>query len=255
MLARPAADSPFLVLDAASPRVSVALGRGGAVAASRDEPLERSSRRLLEMIDEVLREAGLAPAGLGGIVALRGPGSFTGLRVGLATALGLHQALGIPATALPTLEVLASLAPPEAGPAVGAVDALRGEWAIQVWPAGGPMAGMPLSGLQIVPAAALAGLAPCALAGFGVTALAESLGSPAGLLPVEAGPLAPAVIALLAQADWPGRPAWDPALLTSPIYGRPPAVTLPKPRPVPSLASPDLETGPKVPAAGAERSR
>lgn len=226
----PAPGAPILALDAASPRVSVAVGLGAQVLALRDEPLERSSRRLLEMIDEVLREAGLVPADLGGIAALRGPGSFTGLRVGLATALGLHQALGIPATALPTLEVLASLASPEAGPAVGAVDALRGEWAIQVWPPGGPAAGAPASDLEIRPIASLPRLAPCALIAFGAGALVRSLGSPAGLRPVEPGPLAPAALALLAA-----RPtAWDPALLTAPLYGRPPAVTLPRPRPLPT---------------------
>ena len=62
------------------------------------------------MVQEVLTEAGVGVRDLGGIAVLRGPGSFTGLRIGLATVLGLHQALGVPATAIPSLPVLAASA-------------------------------------------------------------------------------------------------------------------------------------------------
>jgi len=242
----PSPEAPILALDAASPRVSVAVGRAGVVLACRAEDLERSSRRLLEMIDEVLREAGLAARDLGGLLALRGPGSFTGLRVGLATALGLHQALDIPATAISTLEVLASLAPlvPDASiatladlTAVGAVDVLRGEWAVQAWPPGGPAAGSPEPPIQLLSPAGLTSLAPCALVGFGVTRLASEHGLPPEVHPLEPGPLAPAALALLAHRLVDGAEIpWDPALLTAPLYIRPPAVTLPKPRPAPAPA-------------------
>src|SRR5690349_11216019 len=99
----------LLAIDAASPRVSVAVGRGEEVLSERAVEIGRSSGRLMDLIGEVLAEAGARPADLGGVVALRGPGSFTGLRVGLATALGLHQALGVRATALSTLHVLSTL--------------------------------------------------------------------------------------------------------------------------------------------------
>ena len=102
--------SPLLALDTGSPLVSVALARDGAVVASRSIEQERSSVRLLEMVQEVLTEAGIGVRDLGGIAVLRGPGSFTGLRIGLATVLGLHQALGVPATAIPSLPVLAASA-------------------------------------------------------------------------------------------------------------------------------------------------
>ena len=102
---------PLLAVDAGSPRVSVAVGDAGEVLAEAAETRERSSATLLAMVDGVLAEAGLRAAELAGLVALRGPGSFTGLRVGLATVLGLHQALGLPAVAVPTLGVLAALGP------------------------------------------------------------------------------------------------------------------------------------------------
>src|SRR5829696_1815679 len=101
---------PTLVLDTGSPLVSVAVGRAGQVVSERSVELGRSSALLLDMIREVLEEAGVAPSELGGIAVLRGPGSFTGVRIGLATALGLHQALGTPATGISSLQALAASA-------------------------------------------------------------------------------------------------------------------------------------------------
>ena len=211
----------MLVLDSGSPLVSVAVGRGGAVLAARAMEISRSSALLLEMVDAVLHEAGIEVAALSGVAALAGPGSFTGLRIGLATVLGLHQALGLPATALPTLPVLASLAPPGSGRAVGAVDSLRGEWMVEEWIEGEGQ------GSALLPGPELARFAPCSIVGFGVSRLGELPGWPApSIRLVEPGPLAPAALPLLAAlaAD-----AWDPALLSAPIYGRPPAVTAPRP--------------------------
>jgi tRNA threonylcarbamoyladenosine biosynthesis protein TsaB len=217
----------LLALDTGSPLVSVALARDGAVVASRSVEQERSSTRLLEMVREVLEEAGIGTGDLGAIAVLRGPGSFTGLRIGLATALGLHQALGIPATALPSLQALA-LSMGTAGRVIAAVDALRGDWSAQ-----GFEDGRPLGEMELVPGPELprlAGGGEAVVAGFGVSRLREAPGWPAGLRLLEPGPLAPAA-ALLAAAP---ETVWDPALLTSAIYSRPPAVTLPKPR-VPAL--------------------
>jgi tRNA threonylcarbamoyladenosine biosynthesis protein TsaB len=214
----------LLALDTGSPLVSVALARDGAVVAARAVEQERSSTRLLEMVREVLDEAGIGRSDLGAIAVLRGPGSFTGLRIGLATALGLHQALGIPATALPTLQVLAVAAGTESR-VIAAVDALRGDWSAQAFEDG-----RPLGEMELIPGAEISRLAGEAVTGFGVSRLAEVPGWPADLRLLEPGPLAPAAAVL---ASSPGT-LWDPALLTSAIYSRPPAVTLPKPR-VPAL--------------------
>ena len=99
----------ILAVDAGSPIVSAALARDGKILAERQSPGRKSSQDLIQMIDALLAEADSRVSDLEGILALRGPGSFTGLRVGLATCLGLHQALGVPATTLTTFETLASL--------------------------------------------------------------------------------------------------------------------------------------------------
>jgi tRNA threonylcarbamoyl adenosine modification protein YeaZ len=213
-------EGAVLVLDSGSPLVSVAVGRGGRVLAAHAAEIARSSALLLAMVDSVLREAGLEVEALSGVAALAGPGSFTGLRIGLATVLGLHQALGLPATTLPTLRVLATLAPPQDGRAVGAVDSLRAEWAVEEWTDGVGR------GMKLLSGPELASFAPGSIVGFGVSRLGDLPGWPAAARLVEPGPLAPAALPLLAALP---TESWDPALLTAPIYARPPAVTAPRP--------------------------
>ena len=214
----------LLVLDAGSPQVSVAVSRDGAVVAERSIALHRSSIQLLEMVRDSLDDAGLKLGDLRGIVALRGPGSFTGVRIGLATVLGLHQALGTPATALSTLEALAASIPAHEEVVIAAVDALRGDWSAQAFAAGTPL-GEP----ELVPGPELPRLAggrPAVVVGFGVSRLGEIAGWPPEVRLAEAGPLAAAAARLIASREI----AWDPTLLTAALYSRPPAVTLPKPR-------------------------
>jgi len=210
-------DGPLLALDTGSPLVSIAVVRRGAVLAERSVELARSSPALLALIEEALSSLGLSPRDLAGVVALRGPGSFTGLRVGLATALGLHQALGLPAAALPTLQVLAAAAPPGAARVVAAVDALRGEWFAQ------PFAGTPPTALAepaLFSAGELAKLGPGAYVGFGLARAAAALGPETAVL--EPGPLA-GLAGLLASTQ----PLdWDASALTAPLYLRDPAVAV-----------------------------
>jgi len=219
---------PTLLLDTGSPLVSVALARGGVAVASRSVEQHRSSTLLLDLVQEVLDEAGVSVGELGGVAVLRGPGSFTGLRIGLATVLGLHQALGVAATALPSLQVLAAAVAAEADETVIAVvDALRGDWSAQAFAAGAVP--RPLNEMALVPGAELPRLAggrPAVVAGFGVARLADLPGWPADLRLVEPGPLAAAAAPIAAD---PGT-EWNPDLLTSAVYSRPPAISLPKPR-------------------------
>jgi tRNA threonylcarbamoyladenosine biosynthesis protein TsaB len=86
---------------------------------------ERTSRAvsLLEDVDALLRQAGARTADVDALAVGIGPGSFTGVRVGLATARGLALALGIPVAGVSTLDALARGAPG----AVPVVDARRRE--------------------------------------------------------------------------------------------------------------------------------
>jgi len=266
----------ILALDTGSPTVSVALallddeGDDGVRLAERAVEIGRSSRRLLGMIDEVLGEGGLAPADLGGVVALAGPGSFTGLRIGLATALGLHQATGVPAVAVPTLEVLALAGSPavaaESAPprVVAAVDVLRGEWAVQEFRRAENDGGLVADGAaERVTAGELAGRlaaeTPVRTVGFGIGGLAVAFHAggtrpdddfgdsprrserpsgpavdaaagpalPPGIELAEPPPLAAVAARRALARPWHG---WDAGTLTAPIYFRPPAATLPRPR-------------------------
>lgn len=211
--------TPRLALDTGSPLVSVAVSRGGETLSVAAAAGERSSGRLLALVARALEESELSLAQLGGVVALAGPGSFTGLRVGLATALGFHQALGIAATAVPTLPVLARAAGRPGELILAAVDALRGDWCAQAFVDGRPRGEARRLAAAELPR--LAGGEPGWVVGFGVEALTRSADWPLGLRAVEPGPLAPAAIAVAGEDTG----AWDPALLTAPVYSRPPAAT------------------------------
>jgi tRNA threonylcarbamoyladenosine biosynthesis protein TsaB len=91
-----------------------------------DEVLgERTSRAVtvLEDIDALLRQAGAHTGELEGVAVGTGPGSFTGVRIGLATARGLALGLGVRVAGVSTLDVLAAGAPG----ALPVIDARRGE--------------------------------------------------------------------------------------------------------------------------------
>jgi tRNA threonylcarbamoyladenosine biosynthesis protein TsaB len=97
----------LLALDTATRRASVAVCRGETLLAEGSREVTTHSEQLLPLIDEVLQRAGLRPAQLDGVVCGRGPGSFTGLRIGMATAKGLCFASGKPLVALSSLLPLA----------------------------------------------------------------------------------------------------------------------------------------------------
>ena len=96
-----------LAFDTATSAATTALVRDGKVLG------ERVSRAVavLADADELLRESGVEQSELTGIVVGTGPGSFTGLRLGLATARGLALALGLQVAGVSTLDALAAGAP------------------------------------------------------------------------------------------------------------------------------------------------
>ena len=206
----------FLAIDSGSPTVSVAIGSPGETLATRAVGIRGSSEALLALIDEVLDEVGASLRDLEGIVALAGPGSFTGLRVGLATVVGLHLSSGVPSTTLPTLDILALQGSRwvDKAPLVAAVDAQRGEWAFAAYEPGSPPSMLRPS--VTTTAETLAEIEPELLIGFGCSRLAETLVEHR----VEPAPLAPTTLDWLSMRN----PRWDSNALYRPIYSRPPAV-------------------------------
>jgi len=99
-----------LALDAASPRPAVAVLSDGCVFEQRLPEDRRASEDLLPAVRRALAAANISLAACTRIAVCAGPGSFTGLRVGLATAWGLGRGLGIPVEPVSTLEAMAETA-------------------------------------------------------------------------------------------------------------------------------------------------
>jgi len=105
-------ENPFiriLALDTSSPRGSVALLHDKDVVGElRLNSLETHSARLLRSIGFLLESTGWSLSELNLVAAGIGPGSFTGIRIGVATALGLAQSLGVPFAGISGMDALAS---------------------------------------------------------------------------------------------------------------------------------------------------
>ncbi len=99
----------ILLLETATPVCSVVLWRDGQVLASRfSQESNAHSSRLAPFVNEVLAEASLSPRSLDAVCVSSGPGSYTGLRIGVSAAKGLCYALEKPLLAVPTLQSMAA---------------------------------------------------------------------------------------------------------------------------------------------------
>jgi tRNA threonylcarbamoyl adenosine modification protein YeaZ len=125
-----------LALDTAGTRALVALGRadGTMIAERRWAAGYRHGEELLAQLDGLLDEEGVTLEEIGGIVAGTGPGAFTGLRVGLATAKALAHGLGAPIAGVATSEALLAAAA-AAGSGSGSGTAAAADFALLL-PAG-----------------------------------------------------------------------------------------------------------------------
>jgi tRNA threonylcarbamoyl adenosine modification protein YeaZ len=104
-----AAPCATLAIDTSLRACAVAV-TGGAWAS---EPMQRGqAQRLIPMVGEVLARAGLSYADVRRVAVAVGPGSFTGVRVGISAALGLGLALGVPVVGVSTLAALGIAEPP-----------------------------------------------------------------------------------------------------------------------------------------------
>ncbi len=106
----------LLAIETATPVCAAALTRGETLVVEYRAAIRNAHGRLLtRVIDRLLADAGWQPGDLEALAVSIGPGSFTGLRIGLALAKGIALAREIPIAAVPTLEVLAAQAPVERG--------------------------------------------------------------------------------------------------------------------------------------------
>jgi tRNA threonylcarbamoyladenosine biosynthesis protein TsaB len=103
------------------------LDDGRLVGESRLNIALTHSERLMAMVDRLLQDCAWEASSLHGLAVSIGPGSFTGLRVGAATAKGLALALDLPVAPVPTLDALAATLPFADAPVCPLLDARKGE--------------------------------------------------------------------------------------------------------------------------------
>jgi len=183
---------------------------------------KQSAERLLPLIAELLLEAGWARGSLERIGVSVGPGSFTGLRVGIACAQGLSLGLGVPLVGVSSLRAMARAVPSDLpGVRCAVLDARRAEVFAAAYDPG-PRAAEHLAPLALSSESALETLAarlsgPVVWIGSGLSLLGQS---PGCSTPDTAEPSAAAVGLLAEELD----PAANPAL---PVYIRDAGATLP----------------------------
>jgi tRNA threonylcarbamoyl adenosine modification protein YeaZ len=181
-----------LALDTASPRPAVALWSDGRLF---EEPLpddRRASEDLLPAVRKVLARAGRTLRECDRIAVCAGPGSFTGLRVGLATAWGFGRAAGLSVEGVSTLEAIAEAS---RGPGrrrlVAALDAGRGDVVAERFDLSGERA-RSMAAPALLRAEALAAFAgEDPVAALPETGLAGALAEAVARAPRERAPLDP----------------------------------------------------------------
>jgi tRNA threonylcarbamoyladenosine biosynthesis protein TsaB len=122
----------WLILETSSPIARLGLIGNGVVRQRADLPTSRRhAREILPTIDRMLQAEGMAPRELTGVMVGRGPGSYTGLRVGLATAKALAYALRCQLRAVDTFAAIAEQTPPEAQQVWVIADGLQNQVYVQ----------------------------------------------------------------------------------------------------------------------------
>jgi len=216
-----------LGIDTSAAACSAAIWRDGAVLASLGAAMMRGhAEALVPMIERAMSEAGLAYRDLTAVAATRGPGAFTGLRIGLATARGLALAAGIPAIGISAFEALAHAVPASVRARRGlavAIDTKRGDVYLQCFdavlvPAGAAGVVRPEDSVAAIPPG------PTYVTGDGLGLLRDALAPRAAEIEFDPAPLPPdaAIVARLgASALARGTPFPPP----EPLYLRAPEAT------------------------------
>ena len=218
----------ILALDASSHACSAAVVEDGRLISHRLRMLERGqAEALIPLAAEALAEAGLTCSGADVIACTVGPGSFTGLRIGLAAARGLVLATGRRFAGVSSFEALARALPADqrrGRTILAAVDAKRAELFLQLLdpaldPVGEPFAATPEAAVSWLPAG------PLLIVGDGAERLKPVLADRS-----ETQFSAETCV----DAQWVGLAAWDrlqagrTVLPPTPLYLRAPDVTLSK---------------------------
>jgi tRNA threonylcarbamoyladenosine biosynthesis protein TsaB len=97
----------LLAIDTACSVLSIAVSKDDEIFYTEAEAGLRHSELVMDMIDNQMKKASLAPSGIDGVICMGGPGSFTGLRIGYSIAKGLALSLSVPFIAVPTLDCMA----------------------------------------------------------------------------------------------------------------------------------------------------
>jgi tRNA threonylcarbamoyladenosine biosynthesis protein TsaB len=200
-----------LGIETATSIASVAIVGADHVLAAQSLPQGGShARTVLPLIESTLASAGMGLRDLDLIAVSIGPGSFTGLRIGLSVAKGLAMATGLPVVGVPTLEAYAQSAGPRRGLVCPVLDARKGEVyaAAFRWPAHPRGSSQPecvTEPAAVAPQRFAASIElPCTLIGDGVDAYAalwrRELGEGAELVPYGALPPSAPVVARLGLA-------------------------------------------------------
>jgi tRNA threonylcarbamoyladenosine biosynthesis protein TsaB len=214
-----------LGIDTATRIATVGLADDGRAGPTRALPMAGShARTLLPLIGDLLSGAALALGDLDLIAVSIGPGSFTGLRIGLSTAKGLCLAGALPVIGVPTLEAYARAVGPRAGTVWPVLDARKGE----VYAAGFRWRHGVLDTIRparaLSPEALLDDLSPlCLLVGDGVDAYAERwrrhLGAGAELIRLDESPPNGSIVAALGGELF-ARQGGDDLAAVEPTYCR-----------------------------------
>jgi tRNA threonylcarbamoyladenosine biosynthesis protein TsaB len=119
----------ILNIETATKNCSVSLAKNGETILCKEiaEQGYSHAEKLHVFIEEIIKETGIGVNDLNGIAVSKGPGSYTGLRIGVSSAKGLCYALGIPLISVDTLQVLAKQVVIENGLIVPMLDARRME--------------------------------------------------------------------------------------------------------------------------------
>jgi len=117
----------LLAIETSTEACSVALVHGDQVIARSEIAPRRHAELVLPMADALLAEAGLGRHALDGIAVGRGPGAFTGVRLGISLAQGMALALDVPVVTVSSLAALALEAPEDDATILAVIDARMGE--------------------------------------------------------------------------------------------------------------------------------